>query len=183
MLVPVGLLLVISIWLLGSVNLQDSQSTVVRRVASLNPSKREQNVEDRYRLDERVNVLGAIREHPATGLGVLVPWSATFQPLSVEHPEARLYVHFAFLWFWLKLGILGAFAYVGVLAAAALTAWRVWRSGREPLFQIFALASLCGFAGLAVIETTATFTGVDPRFTTLLGVQIGLLALLARTSA
>jgi hypothetical protein len=182
MLIPVGLLLVISIWLLGSINLQNSQSTVVRRVASLNPSKLEQNVEDRYRLDERANVLGAIREHPVTGLGVLVPWSATFQPLSVEHPEARLYVHFAFLWFWLKLGILGAFAYVSVLAAAALTAWRVWRSRREPLFQVFALASLCGFAGLAVIETTATFTGVDPRFTTLLGVQIGLLALLARTS-
>lgn len=182
LLIPVSLLLVVSIWLLGSVHLQNSQSPVVRRIASLSPSNLEQNTEDRYRLDERANVLGAIREHPVSGLGVLVPWSATFQPLSVEHPEARQYVHFAFLWFWLKLGILGALAYVSLLSAGALMAWRVWRLRREPLFQAFGIASLCGFIGLVVIETTATFTGVDPRFSVVLGVQLGLLTLLARTA-
>lgn len=182
MLVPVSLMLVIAIWVLGSVHLQNSQVPIVRRVASLNPSKLEQNAEDRYRLDERANVLAAIRAHPETGLGMLVPWTATKQPLSVEHPEAREYVHFAFLWFWLRLGILGAFAYLSMMAASALLAWRVWRLRTEPLFKAFGLASLCGFAGLAVIETTATFTGIDPRFTIVLGVQIGLLALLARTA-
>jgi hypothetical protein len=182
MLIPVSLMLVIAIWLLGSVNLQNSQAPIVRRVASLNPSKLEQNAEDRYRLDERANVLAAIRAHPVTGLGMLVPWTATKQPLSVEHPEAREYVHFAFLWFWLRLGILGAVAYLSMMAAGALLAWRVWRLRTEPLFKAFGLASLCGFAGLVVIETTATFTGIDPRFTIVLGVQIGLLALLARTA-
>jgi hypothetical protein len=177
---PLGLLLVVSIWLVGSIHLQGSQAPIVRRVASLNPSKLEQNAEDRYRLDERANVIGALHEHPVTGLGMGVPWAATFQPLSVEHPEARQYVHFAFLWFWLKLGILGAFAYVSLLAASALLAWRVWRLRTEPLFKAFGLASLCGFAGLVVIETTATFTGIDPRFNVVLGVQIGLLALLDR---
>jgi O-Antigen ligase len=182
MLVPVSLSLVIAIWLLGSVNLQNSQAPIVRRVASLNPSKLEQSVEDRYRLDERANVLAAIRAHPVSGLGMLVPWAASSQPLSVEHPEAREYVHFAFLWFWLRLGILGAFAYLSVLAASALLAWRVWRLRTEPLFKAFGLASLCGFAGLVTIESTATFTGIDPRFNVVLGVQIGLLALLARTA-
>lgn len=179
LLIPVGLLLVVAIWLLGSVHWQNSQSAVVRRAASLNPSSLEQNVEDRYRLDERVNVLGAIGEHPVTGLGVLVPWSAKFQPLSIEHPEARQYVHFAFLWFWLRLGILGAVAYLSLLFAAALISWRVWRYRREPLFRAFGLASLCGLIGLVVIETTATFTGVDPRFNVVLGLQLGLLSLLA----
>lgn len=182
MLVPVSLMLVVAIWLLGSVNLQNSQAPIVRRVASLNPSKLEQNAEDRYRLDERANVLAAIRAHPVSGLGMLVPWKASSQPLSVEHPEAREYVHFAFLWFWLRLGILGAFAYLSVLGASALLAWRVWRRRTEPLFKAFGLASLCGIAGLATIESTATFTGIDPRFNVVLGVQIGLLALLARTA-
>jgi hypothetical protein len=182
LLVPVGLMLVIAIWLLGSVHLQDSQAPIVRRVASLNPSKLEQNAEDRYRLDERANVLAAIRAHPVSGLGMLVPWTASAKPLSVEHPEARLYVHFALLWFWLRLGIIGALAYVSMMAASALLAWRVWRARTEPLFKAFGLASLCGIAGLVTIESTATFTGIDPRFTVLLAVQIGLLALLARTA-
>lgn len=181
-LVPVSLLMVAAIWVLGSINLQSAQSPIVRRVASLAPSKLESNLEDRYRLDERTNVLGAIRQHPITGLGMMVPWSAGFTPLSVEHPEAREYVHFALLWFWLKLGVLGLFAYLGLLIAAALMAWRVWKASPEPLLRAFGLGSLCGVAGLVVIETTATFSGVDPRFTVLLGVQLGLLALLAQTA-
>jgi O-antigen ligase len=182
MLVPVSLLIVLAIWVLGSINFQGSQSPIVRRVASLSPSKLETNLEDRYRLDERTNVFETIREHPITGLGMLVPWGPKFAPLSVEHPEARLYVHFAALWYWLKLGILGLCAYMALLVAAALCAWQVWRHSPEPLLRAFGLASLCGFAGLVAIETTATFTGADPRFTVLLAAQIGLLALLAQTA-
>jgi hypothetical protein len=170
-----------AIWLLGSINFQ-SQLPLVKRVTSLAPAKLEANVEDRYRLDERANVLGAIREHPLTGLGVTIPWSADVQPLSVEHEEGRQYVHFAALWFWLKLGVLGLLAYVGILLGSMSLAWRVWRRSREPLLSAFGLASLCGLAGLVAIDTTASFTGVDPRFTVLLGAQLGLLALLARTA-
>jgi O-antigen ligase len=182
MLVPVSLLLAISIWLLGSVGFQSSGSPIARRLASLNPSKLEANAQDRYRLDERANVLGAIGEHPVTGLGVTVPWAATFQPLSVEHFEGRLYVHFAALWFWLKLGILGFLAYVTFIAGAALLAWQAWRSSREPVLRAFGLASLCGIVGLAAMDTTASFTGVDARFTVLFGAQLGLLGLVARTA-
>jgi uncharacterized membrane protein len=98
----------------------------------------------------------------------------------VEHSEGRNYVHFAALWYWLKLGILGLVAYFSLLGGSALLAWRVWRNAREPLVRAFGLASLCGFAGLLVIETTASFTGIDLRFTVLLAAQIGLLASLAR---
>jgi O-antigen ligase len=181
MLVPVGLLIAAAILLLGSVNFQ-SQTPIVRRIASLAPNKLDTNVQDSYRLGERANVLGAIRANPITGLGINVPWSASVRPLSVEHPGGRLYVHFDALWLWLKLGILGLLAYVSLLVGATVLAWRVWRYSREPLLRAFGLASLCGFAGLVAIETTASFTGVDPRFTVLLGTQIGLLALLARTA-
>jgi O-Antigen ligase len=177
MLLPAGLVTVFAIVLLGSVNFQ-AQLPVVKRVESLSPSSLTTNAEDRYRLDERANVLGELRRHPITGLGLGIPWQATEQPLSVEHEEGRQYVHFAALWYWLKLGILGLIAYVAILAGAALLAWRVWRRSHEPLLRAFGLASLCGLAGLVAIETTASFTGIDPRFTVLLGAQIGLLALL-----
>ena len=179
LLVPATLGVIAAILLLGSINFQ-SQSPIVKRVSSLTPAKLETNVQDSYRLDERANVLGAIREHPVTGLGVTIPWAATVQPLSVEHEEGRQYVHFAALWFWLKLGILGLFAYVGVIAASMSVAWQVWRRSAEPLLRAFGLASLCGIAGLIAIDTTASFTGVEPRFTLLFGMQVGLLALLTR---
>lgn len=180
LLLPVAVGIGVAIWLAGSVQFQ-SQLPVVKRVVSLQPSRVEANVEDRYRLDERANVLGEIGRHPITGLGMTIPWAATDRPLPVEHEGGREYVHFAALWFWLKLGILGLLAYIGFVCASAVLAWQAWRRSSEAPLRAFSLASLCGIVGLVVIETTATFTGVDARFTVLLGVQVGLLALLART--
>ncbi len=181
MLVPTGLAIAAAVWILGSIHFQ-AQLPVVKRVESLAPSKLTTNVQDRYRLDERANVLGEIRAHPITGLGLGVPWQATVRPLSVEHEGGREYVHFAALWYWLKLGILGLVAYIAIMIGAAVLAWRVWRRSAEPLVRAFGLASLCGMAGLVVIETTASFTGIDARFTILFGAQLGVLALLDHTS-
>jgi O-antigen ligase len=181
MLVPTALLVAGAILLLGSINFQ-SQLPIVKRATSLNPTDLQSNIEDRYRLDERANVLAEIKRHPISGLGVAVPWKATVRTLSTEHEEGRQYVHFAALYFWLKLGILGLLAYIGVIVASMVLAWRAWRLSREPLLRAFALASLCGIAGLIVIDTTASFTGVDPRFTVIFSAQIGLLAQIARTA-
>ncbi|MGO9489634.1 MAG: O-antigen ligase family protein [Solirubrobacteraceae bacterium] len=178
LLVPTALLLAAGIWLLGSVNFQ-SQSPIVKRAVSLAPSNLTTNVEDRYRLDERANVLAELERHPITGLGIQVPWHATTRPLPVEHEDAREYVHFAMLWWWMKLGILGLLSYLLILIATARLAWRVWRRSQLAIARAFGLASLCGVAGLLVAETTATFTGSELRFTVVLGTQIGLLALLA----
>jgi O-antigen ligase len=182
LLVPAGLMVVAAIWLLGSLHFQ-SNLPVVKRVDSLSFSKIEANREDRYRLDERANVLAEIRAHPITGLGVGVPWQATARPLSVEHEEGREYVHFAALWFWLKLGVLGLCAYVGVIVGGFVLAWRTRHTVDGPWLSAFALASACGIAGLAVMDTTASFTGVEARFTVVLATQIGLLGLLARRAA
>ncbi len=181
LLIPASLGVIAAIWLLGSIHFQ-SQLPVVKRLSSLSPAKLESNVQDRYRLDERANVLGEIEAHPITGLGVTIPWAATVQPLSVEHEGGRQYVHFAALWFWLKLGILGLLAYVGMLVGSMIMAWQAWRLSSEPLLRAFALASLCGMAGLVAMDTTASFTGVDPRFTVLFASQVGLLALAVRTA-
>jgi O-antigen ligase len=183
MLIPGALAVAASIWLLGSLHFE-SNLPIVKRVESLTSfSKLEANREDRYRLDERKNVLAEIRAHPISGLGVGVAWQATTAPLSVEHEEGRQYVHFAALWFWLKLGILGLCAYVGMILGAIALAWRAWRRAEHPWLRAFALASMCGVAGLAVMDTTASFTGVEARFTLVLAAQIGLLGVLARGAA
>ena len=177
-LVPTALLVAAGIWLLGSINFQ-SQSPLVKRVASLNPSSLSTNVEDRYRIDERANVQGELEEKPITGLGINVSWNSSKRPLPIEHEEAREYVHFAALWWWMKMGILGLLAYFALLIATARLAWRVWRERTETIFRAFGLASLCGVAGLLVAETTATFTAAELRFTIVFAIQIGLLALIA----
>jgi O-antigen ligase len=182
LLVPTGLMIATAVWLLGSIHFQ-SNLPIVKRVDSLSFEKIEANREDRYRLDERANVLAEIAEHPITGLGVGVPWQATTRPLSVEHESGREYVHFAALWFWLKLGVLGLCAYVGMIAGSFVLAWRTRLAARGPWLSAFALASACGIAGLAVMDTTASFTGVEARFTVVLAAQLGVLALLARRAA
>ncbi len=181
LLVPTAVLVAFAIWLLGSTNFQSSQSPLVRRAESLAPTSLQTNIADRYRLDERANVLGTLKQHPITGLGMKVPWPATFRTPSIEYENGRQYVHFVSLWFWLKMGILGLLAYLMLMGGAMLLAWRVWRRHSEQWASVFGLASLCGLAGLMVAETTASFTGVDPRLTVLLSAQIGLLALLSRT--
>src|ERR1700683_5615094 len=182
LLVPAGLGLVIAIWLLGSINFH-SQLPIVKRAASLTPSRLEENAQHRYRLDERANVLAEIRAHPFTGLGVAIPWAATAQTLSLEAPgEGREYVHFAVLWYWLKFGVLGLCAYVGVMLGSMWVAWQAWRRSSEPLLRAFSLASLCGMVGLLAIATSARFTGVNERFTVLFAAQVGLLALIATTA-
>ena len=184
LLVPTGLGLAVAVWLLGSIHFQ-TQAPIIKRAVSLSPSNLQANAEDRYRLNERANVIAEIRAHPIQGLGVTIPWAATAQTLAVEGEAGALgrqYVHFAALWFWLRLGILGLFAYVGMLLGSMWVAWRAWRSSSEPMLRAFALASLCGMVGLMAMDTTASFTGIDARFTTLFAAQIGLLALIARTA-
>jgi O-antigen ligase len=173
--VPVVAVLGLGIWLLGGVALQ-SDTPLAERVQSLSPSKVAATPDDRYRLDERANVLHALRAQPVSGLGLEVPWHATARSLPVEVNPDHLYVHFAALFWWLKLGILGLLAYAGLLLSGVWLSIRVWTRARVPAVRAFGLGSLCSFVGLVAIETTATFTGSDPRFTLLLAAQLGLLA-------
>lgn len=179
LLVPILALVVAAVWLLGSVVVQ-SDSPLAMRLQSLDPNRVTTKAEDRYRLDERANVLGELRDHPITGLGLEVPWRATERSLPVEVNAPRTYVHFTALYWWLKLGVLGLLAFVALMASALELSWRVWRRAREPMLRAVGLGSLTGVIGLLVIETTASFTGVDLRFTLAFAAQLGLLAVLVR---
>jgi O-antigen ligase len=181
LLVPAALMLAIATWALSSVGFQafQAQGPLVERARSLQPSKIEVNAEDRYRIDERANVVAEIGRHPLSGLGLGVNWAAT-HPLPVEHPGGRNYTHVVALWWWLKLGILGLAAYLSfVLTCLYLSAY-VWRRSTEPRLAAAGLTFLCGLTALVLVETVGSFTGVDSRFTVIIAAVAGLLAAMYR---
>lgn len=150
-----------------------SASPLAERAQTLTPSGIGSNRGDRYRNDERRNVIENIEEHPVTGVGLGVGWDV-HKPLAEAHD--RRYVHFAFLWYWLAFGILGAIAYLALFAASLWTGTQIWRRHPDPIVQVCAIAVFGGILGLAVVELTATFAGIEPRLTILLGALLGWLA-------
>jgi O-antigen ligase len=183
LLVPTAVLVGVAIWALGGVALQ-SDSPVGQRLSTLNSSKINAKPDDRYRIDERANVLHNITEHPIAGLGLGIPWHADKQPLPIEADPTHQYVHFAVLYWWLRLGILGMIAYAALIGAGVLMSMQVWRaSSLPPPVRAFGLGSLCSMIALVVVETTTTFTGSDVRFTILLAGQLALLAVCVRQAA
>jgi O-Antigen ligase len=176
--VVTGLLLAAAVWFLTLQPLQ-TEAPIVKRAQSLEPTKVEQNAQDRYRIDELRNVTAELREHPVTGLGLGGQWAAT-HPLGVEHENGRSYTHVVALWWWLKLGVLGLIAYLAVMASTLAMSWQVWRRSSDSVLSAAGLAFLCGILALAVVETVGSFTGVDPRFTALFGAVAGLLVVMRR---
>lgn len=178
MLLPAGLVVAATLFLLAGQGFT-FEGPVAERVQSLQPSKVQQNAEDRYRLDERANVVAEIERHPITGLGLGRPWHATERSLPVEQESGRNYVHMVLLWHWLKLGLLGMLALVALFVGSLLLAWRTFRREDDARMRAFGLAAFTGIAGLIVVESTASFTGVDPRMSGLLGAVLGLLGALS----
>lgn len=180
LLVPVLLIVAGGIYLtVASGVVGGFQGPLAARAQSLETSKLTRNREDRYRLDERRNVLAELRRAPLTGLGLGVPWKARY-PLSREHPDGRNYVHIAPLYWALKLGPLGALAYIWLAAGAVLAGVRVFRRHPDDLVRTGALAAAAGVIALVVAEMTATWSGVDLRLTALYAAVIGFVAAASR---
>ena len=98
----------------------------------------------------------------------------------MEHENGRSYTHVVALWWWMKLGILGLLAYLAVMASFLAMGWQVWRRSSDQMLAAAGLAVFCGVLALAVVETVGSFTGVDPRFTALVGAVGGLLVAMRR---
>jgi hypothetical protein len=149
------------------------ESPVLERARSLQPGSIGEDRGDRYRIDERRNVVAEIEDAPITGLGMNIPWSAR-HPLSEEHD--RNYTHVVLLWYWLKMGLIGVLAYIWLYGVAMWTAFGIWRNHRNELVRLGALAALGGLVALAIVELTASFTGVEPRLTIVFGALLGWIA-------
>ncbi|HET6998423.1 MAG TPA: O-antigen ligase family protein [Solirubrobacterales bacterium] len=150
-----------------------SASPLAERAQTLSPSSIGSNRGDRYRVDERQNVIENIEAQPLTGIGLGVNWKV-HQPLAEAHD--RRYAHVATLWYWLALGPLGLIAYVAIFASGLWTAVRIWRRHPDEIIQVCAIAAFGAILGLGVVELTATFTGIEPRVSLILGAALGWLA-------
>jgi hypothetical protein len=150
-----------------------SSSPLAERAETISPSELGSNRGDRYRMDERANVIENIEQHPLTGIGLGVPW-AVHQPLAEDHD--RRYAHVAVLWYWLAFGPLGAIAYLVVMGSGLWTASRIWNRHPDPIVQITALALFGAILALMIVELTATFAGIEPRVSIFLGGVLGWLA-------
>lgn len=176
LLVPMLLVIVGIVYLaLSGTVVKQSQGPIGERLQSLSSGNLQASREDRYRLDERRNVLAELRDAPVTGLGLGVPWRAR-HPLSTEHPGGRNYTHIATLYWWLKLGPLGLAAYLWIMLTAMVTGVKVFRRHHDDVVRATALAVSAAVAGLMVAELTATWTGIDLRFTIVVGAMLGFLA-------
>ena len=169
-------------WLVLSSPETTSDSVLVERVRSIDREEVEANAYDRYRLEEQANVVDELRRRPLSGLGIGIPWTAR-HPLSIEHPGGRNYVHTNVLWFWLKLGPLGAASYAALHAVAILLGYRLWRRGPDPILRAAGLAMATGVVGLALAETTGSFTGVEDRLTAMIAVAYGWLGAVTTLSS
>jgi len=150
-----------------------SASPLAERAQTLSPGGIGSNRGDRYRGDERHNVIENIERAPLTGIGLGVNWKV-HQPLAEAHD--RRYAHVATLWYWLALGPLGLIAYLAVFGSALWTAVRIWRRHPDEIVQVCAIAAFGAILGLAIVELTATFTGIEPRVSLILGAALGWLA-------
>jgi O-antigen ligase len=158
---------------IGASSDNPSSSPLAERAKTITPGGLGTNRGDRYRMDERANVIENIEEHPVAGIGLGVDWQV-HQPLAEAHD--RRYAHVALLWYWLAFGILGLIAYLALFGTALRAAMRIWRRHPDPVVQVCAIAAFGGLLGLGIVELTATFTGVEPRLTILLGSIFGWIA-------
>lgn len=177
---PVLAVLVVGVWLTVSGGISGELRTtgaapIVSRIQTLDPDRLRANPQDRYRLAERRNVVADILEHPFAGKGIGVPWTLR-TGLPAENAGTRHYVHFAVLWWWLRTGVVGALAYLGLLGALMWAGLRVGRSHPDELVRLGGFTATGLAVGFAVVETTATFTGISLRMTTGLGAVIGFVA-------
>jgi O-antigen ligase len=152
-----------------------AQGALTQRFSQLSPTQVQSSQDDRYRIDETRNVWAEIQDHPVTGLGLGVPWRVR-DPLAQTLPQGTFYNHFALLWFWLHLGVLGPVTYLWLLGAGMVEALRVGRRHRDAVVRAAGIAVAGGLVALAVAEVTATYTGADPRFDALLGLVLGWVA-------
>ncbi len=118
-------------------------------------------------------MIANLEEHPWTGIGLGVPWR-------IHYPTAealdRRYTHLAILAYWLDFGPLGLIAYVALFGSFLWVSLAVWRRHLDPVVRISALAIFGAILALIVVELTATFTGVDPRISIVLGAALGWLS-------
>lgn len=120
-----------------------------------------------YRRWETANAWENVQRHPLGGIGPSTDWTlynsfdGSFQPYGFS------YLHNSYLWVWLRFGLLGLIAYVGLFVTSALKLL----GRRLPLESTIAGAMM---VGLAIAVYTASFLTTTVRWPTTVGLLLGI---------
>jgi len=115
------------------------------------------DVSGRYRIAEWKAAGAAIERHPLTGIGLgntITFWSPMYSPTT--HLNGGItttsYIHNSYIWFALKVGLVGAFAFVALFLLQAKRAWTALREGSGPRRQRLLLGAFATLVALLVVS-------------------------------
>ncbi len=126
-----------------------------------------------------------IQDFPYTGIGLnMFPYVGdAMHPYFLLGPDAKVpHAHNNFLQVAVDLGIPGLVAYLALLAAFCLCAWRVYRRSRRRSIRLLTAGLFSGMLAHQVYGLTGAITlGAKPSF--ILWIMLGLMAALDNLQA
>jgi O-antigen ligase len=120
-----------------------------------------------YRRWETANAWENVQRHPIGGIGPSTDWTLYNSFDGQFQPYGFSYLHNSYLWVWLRFGLLGLVAYLGLFVTSVLKLL----GRRPPLESIIAGAMM---AGLAIAVYTASFLTTTVRWPTTVGLLLGI---------
>jgi O-antigen ligase len=124
------------------------------------------DISSSYRLAEWRTAASEISRHPLTGIGLgnsITFWSPEFSPERNAYGFrfSTYYIHNSYIWFALKLGLLGALIAVALMARMCWLAVNTYRRAADSAVELIALASLGSVVALLVLALTGPHLNVD----------------------
>jgi O-antigen ligase len=124
------------------------------------------DISSSYRLAEWRTAASEISQHPLTGIGLgnsITFWSPEFSPERNAYGFrfSTSYIHNSYIWFALKLGLLGALIALALMARMCWLAVDTYRRTVDSTVQLIALASLGSLVALLVLALTGPHLNVD----------------------
>ena len=166
-LVPLGVIAAASVVAFNSMSTRqvaNPLSAGLDRLTSVGEYRND--VSSRYRVGEWETAVDEITRHPLTGIGLGT--SITFtNPMfssssnSYGYSFSTFYIHNSYLWFALKIGVVGAFVFFALIVRVAWMALAgLWRT-RHPHEELVFLACLGSLFAILVLSVTGPHLNVD----------------------
>ncbi len=115
------------------------------------------DVSGRYRIDEWKAAGSAIERHPWSGIGLgntITFWSPMYSPTT--HMNGGMtttwYIHNSYIWFALKVGIVGAIVFVALLLLQVRRAWAALQTRLDVRRRRLVLGALATLVALLVVS-------------------------------
>ena len=124
------------------------------------------DVSSRYRVAEWHEAFAQIEAHPLTGIGLGNSITFTNPMYSPDYNTygftfSTYYIHNSYIWFALKLGILGALIFVSLLVRVCWLAYRGQRDTSDPRARMVLLAALGSLIAVLILSTTGPHLNID----------------------